>query len=831
MGFGTRSTFFSIGNLFSQTDKNVTVDNSYSDEYADIAYDEIIDYSGEVESNSWFSGALDFFGEVGATITVGATSVVSGVMDLGESIVDGVVTVGGTVAAGVTSIFDEELSESIKEGTMDFVSYDATGELNRYFYEETEIGRAINDASALKYDSELAQGIQTGTKVVVEAAAATAIIVATGGTAAPALAGFAGSAVATGATVTTTGMLLAGTVGFLEGVGAKSEELFQNETDTSNFYSNIGLAGLNGVGKALSWIAMGRTGASVFQAGQLVKSFGVKATLSTLKQTVLSLKNLSLKDIVSSEFFKATLSNTFKDPDFYLDSLGVAADNLTDAYSTWQQTGEFNLDYRQMLAEIGFAGLANLGAGSVSAMFDVSSSKVGNILTADVDNRPLAISDSDTDGPREGFLFGRNKQTTPIQPETCSMYNARIANLNKSYNYNGIILKSDTDDGLQRLYNYLSYIKQNDTTVNAQYFLNYLGSKNMIMTDVNINGRTGGAFQWGNVVFFDVKTLDNFNDGTFFHEAGHFVDSLTDNYRVGQNYFGMATNGMVDVPNLDRFQRDYIKVEQAVVEQFTRSGELDLRVRSEIARLYPDFDLLSASDKNMIYNSIDNQMFHQLKDHYMRESGYAAVSDIYDALTGGNLRDSGFYGHGANYYSDFSSKATETFANFSDLYNLSKTELLDEYFPSSFRVNLTQGYEEMTNISVIRTNLDKCKAWQDGKYGNGAFIDGLIEYVRTGDINQITRDGNARAYVESLNILELKKYLISSSEINTVLDKARLAHDGKYGFCTFGNSLIAYLNTGDIKRITREGNARFIVENISVDQIKLYLRNIGFTIW
>lgn len=76
------------------------------------------------------------------SVTFGS-SVVIGVVDVGETIVDGAVQIVGGGASYVVSWIDEESGQSMKDGVQDFVSYDASGKLYDGFVEWADINDEI----------------------------------------------------------------------------------------------------------------------------------------------------------------------------------------------------------------------------------------------------------------------------------------------------------------------------------------------------------------------------------------------------------------------------------------------------------------------------------------------------------------------------------------------------------------------------------------------------------------------------------------------------------------------------------------------------------------
>lgn len=136
-----------------------------------------------------FNDYLQALKETGSTLFVAGSSVLAGVQKIEEFVVDGIVFLGGTVVSGIVllgdKIFGTDNASYIMDGTLDFIRRDLVGEARKKFYEDTGLGKWINDNSNLKYDSQGANGIQSLTEVAAKIAIATAATIATGGAAAP----------------------------------------------------------------------------------------------------------------------------------------------------------------------------------------------------------------------------------------------------------------------------------------------------------------------------------------------------------------------------------------------------------------------------------------------------------------------------------------------------------------------------------------------------------------------------------------------------------------------------------------------------------------------
>ncbi len=324
--------------------------NSVPIEEVDLSEDINIDVSGSTLSetvSSLASGVAEFGSKIGAflfggidiklaTGAVFQTTLLSGVLDIGEGIVDGLAWCGGKIVEGGSWLlgkaignFNEDIGEAVinagKErdnAVKEFMEVDWIGRANDWFYQETDIGRKINEASLLKYDSKAAQKIRSFTERAAEIAAATALTIFTGGAAAP----------------------LA--VGLLYGMGKAGESTYhQHGTDTS-LLQELGIAG-SGVLTGLSWIPLGKLGQGFINIGRTAANVGVKEVASNI-----------VKDIATKDFWMNALKKG-------LTGANGVGNYFASAIMTGEDvipyiTGEQELD-KQALGHIALSYLKHLG--------------------------------------------------------------------------------------------------------------------------------------------------------------------------------------------------------------------------------------------------------------------------------------------------------------------------------------------------------------------------------------------------------------------------------------------------------------------------------------
>ena len=312
-----KTALSNFSSLFQTNDNNTTINtNAYTippmhqENNENINNDDTIDFDSlfgstenitttdDKDSNNSDESKSITPKEVGATIAVGTTSILSGVAKINEYIDDGVTWAEGKVVEGVSwlvgetaGLFSEDTKDSImdwredvKEDIKNEIDRDKVGELNEWFYENTKIGKSINETSYLKYDSEAAKTTQNITTKIGEIGGATALTILTGGAAAP----------------------LVFSVGCAEGIGKTAEKTYQNGGDFDDGTFSILLSGgLNG----MSWVANGKLVQGAFEIIKDAASVGLLETGSTLLNDTLlnkefwsnTIKNgLSLKTMSSS---------------------------------------------------------------------------------------------------------------------------------------------------------------------------------------------------------------------------------------------------------------------------------------------------------------------------------------------------------------------------------------------------------------------------------------------------------------------------------------------------------------------------------------------------
>ena len=203
-----------------------------------------------------------------ATEAVLTTTVMSAAGRILEKVfVDGLV---GYVVAGVMDLAGED---DIANDLRKFAARNLVEEANTWFYENTEMGRHINELSAIKYDSELAKKIESFSETAIKIAASTAISLVPGG------------------------VFILAAVGALEGMGGAAESAYQNalangeEDLTLSLWSNLGILG-SGALDAVAWIFNAKLGKGFLSIAGDIGEIGLKETAINFGKQLFSKETL-----------------------------------------------------------------------------------------------------------------------------------------------------------------------------------------------------------------------------------------------------------------------------------------------------------------------------------------------------------------------------------------------------------------------------------------------------------------------------------------------------------------------------------------------------------
>lgn len=299
------------------TNSNITAlkfnsNNQPKFEHTFVAHDNVD--KGWVAEN--FDKFNNFVASASATVVVGVGAVRFGVAKFGERFVDAGVNVVGWAKSGVYQLFgnDEAAARAEKRAT-DFISRDLTGEAKEDFYENTILGRAINEKSYVKYDSEIANKIQNVSEKATEIGTEVAASFIPGA-----------------------GLAVSATIGAVSGMGKSAEKNYQSGNSMKDAVLDIGIDTVTG---ALEGYSAGAMGNAAISGIKTLNSLGVNGAKALAKEKFSNFSGRVALDTLkqnSGKIIRQSAANTLKDPDFYVDALGSSSEDIASALrgeSSW----------------------------------------------------------------------------------------------------------------------------------------------------------------------------------------------------------------------------------------------------------------------------------------------------------------------------------------------------------------------------------------------------------------------------------------------------------------------------------------------------------------
>ena len=705
----------------------------------------------------------------GATAAVGAISIANGVLRTGEHIIDG----GAWIASKVVSLFGGDPSV-YKE----FIEMDLVGDASDAFYNNTKLGRALNEASYMKYDSDAAKKIEKGSEVVTTFALATAATAATGGAAS----------------------VVAPTVlGFSYGAGKKAQSTYSEKGINTSFKDEAGIF-IAGVGEAASWYAKGKLGQGATNLIKTISENGAKATGSYLasgvKSTLAEVKSNevlnTVKGIVGKEQLASTLKKSLLQGDNIADSVGVIGNNVAD----WVNGDkEFNA---KTVAQAGGELVATMGA---NLLFDSASDYLGalkNVSHIDVDSVDNAFKGVSNNGTyvEEAALFDGSSEKKGF--------------LSKMFNKGSVDTpKLSTEDRILR--DRINTMVKETGGANITF-----NSTKEISTDMlrsvddlsNVNVRINGGFN-----DLDGNFKAKYNDAKY-------IDRITYN-----GYEALEINA-----RLDDLQS---KVDMSLPTK-ERAEQIYNILSDEIPPMrdynqYPEGHKVSASLRGLTAtNDVGkeglvcagySQAYKELCGRCGIECDYIRGKGITDPLT-----DRGG-GHAWNVVVDGDEvipvdvtwKACNAGEWFGKSDNFAATHIADsdEIFRSYSQPK--NSFDDISQALDIHSQ----------KYGSGEGLKQLRQYANDGNINHITSTGGAREAIRNTDPVVVKKYVDQQTykEMDYVTD----VMSKKFGSNEARQRMIMYITPGNehygnINLFTSAGGARGIMKDIDPSYIEAYLK-------
>ena len=397
--------------------------------------------------------ALDLYDGIGATKQVVKGKITAGGWNVVEKVGDGLLWAGGKVVEGniyvlakgaglVSSNAEEKLmnaKESVKNLVNEDISLNYVDGIESEIYDNTKIGENIDNNSFIKYDSNLANKVESASTKVYTTAAAIGITTATGGAAAPVLG-----------------------AGFAAGTGSQAEKTYSN-----NLNSTLGdevKIGVSGLGEAAHWYGVGKLGSGAISAvgalDSLKSEIGFSATTDVVKNTVKSVfSGQNIKNYVKSLATKEGMLNAVKgsltDPMDILQNVGVAGDNLV----------RFMNNEEELNAKTGAKAIGEV-AGTVvgNILFQRLTDNAGNLLNKNNNKYSFDRMSKKVNNvsPGENIVFVRLNEKLAEFRKNPSLNN--YEELNKFFNQPEIVNGIDSMD-TNIFLNFIKHSSDNDFIV------------------------------------------------------------------------------------------------------------------------------------------------------------------------------------------------------------------------------------------------------------------------------------------------------------------------------------------------------------------------------
>ena len=269
----------------------------------------------------------------------------------------------------------------------------------------------------------------------------------------------------------------------------------------------------------------------------------------------------------------------------------------------------------------------------------------------------------------------------------------------KKKNINGIIILSKNEEGLKKLENIVTEALKNGNQDFKETLIAQQSEKNkLIVSDVDISSTNTSYYNSGlKFIHMDNKCLNNLNYGVtvFYHEVSHYLDNINGKENFSSSY-------SIENPNvkliLMKIAKKINPINRGLSLQFLRNynarkyannPELNQKWMNEIYEKFPDL-----SKKN--YEILMKQKIITERKRF--KIFYSSLTDIYDSMTNGKLRDNfGVSGHGSKYYKYKNNVLLEFIANIGRIYNANATDILRYEFGDETAEQIIDLYQNIIN--------------------------------------------------------------------------------------------------------------------------------------
>ena len=270
---------------------------------------------------------------------------------------------------------------------------------------------------------------------------------------------------------------------------------------------------------------------------------------------------------------------------------------------------------------------------------------------------------------------------------------------------NGIIFVSDTYEHALELQNYyhefMNY-KDNRELMKSVSAKSIEQGQKVYITDLDYLFPSGGycsryyekdgRYIGSDIINISINSKNYKNYDTLTHELGHHLRNAAFargdysefvNGAANEDLYNIANGKFNEInPNFEKFKNDFMEFRNQFVRNVDSiwGEQINQEVDDEIRKKYNGV-LPSGQALQYERNAIRQKVIAKYYSHALTETGYSAISDIYDAL-GYSAYEQGMFGHGQKYFNDHPGfRAHELAANLTDLYFNGQWHLVEENFP------------------------------------------------------------------------------------------------------------------------------------------------------
>ena len=386
-------------------------------------------------------------------------------------------------------------------------------------------------------------------------------------------------------------------------------------------------------------------------------------------------------------------------------------------------------------------------------------------------------------------------------------------------NINGVLIVATSEKKLEILDKMISKSFEDGDKEYVEQLSKKSQERGLIVTDLKIDERSC-YYGWGEMIYidnaYDKQNVD-IQAGLFYHESSHFLD-----YNGGEHYSVYNPEVNNNFHNLSKslFDNTFSNVLNNIkINEKAKNKLSDFLYKHNVHTKIKGLKMMFTTERSAANHYINNEELRNkwkeeidsTKSEYSEEErrmlfqqklGYekskyinliGAISDIYDAIDKGNLRDwMGLCGHGKKYYNIHGTDVIEFVAEVGQIINSGGEDILSYEFGKDFSKSFKEMYYNMINyeqpspnhiiIQVDESKEDDLDESLDFKYDNEEY-NSLEKELSNDDSKkrqiqemlndlplEITDTINIENDSESLNNYELQN-MLSEKSVNQNNDK------------------------------------------------------------